>query len=76
MSRKEVWVRFLLACHRTHPELAAGVQAAVEAECARSKLPPLVSVDEMDQCIKQLEGTPLVDVQRGYKPVELPIKLN
>jgi catalase len=75
VTRKEVVVRFLLACHRTLPALAQGVYAELVKECERAQQKPNVDWEEIQQCAKQLEGKPLVDVSNGYRPAPLPISL-
>lgn len=75
VSRKVVWARWLLACHRTSPKLAAGIMDALTAECKRAGCTPLLSPEELNKCIDAVSGKPLVDVTNAYAPIVLPIKL-
>jgi catalase len=70
ISRKEVIVRWLLACYRTHESLALGQLVALAAECKRCGKEPRITEDELMHFVKATADKPLVDAV--YKPIALP----
>lgn len=69
VSRKEIVVRWLLACHRTDEALALQQVAALQTECARSGHKAAITVDDLMSFVKEVDGKPLVNAV--YMPVAL-----
>jgi len=69
VSRKEIIVRWLLACYRTHETLALGQIAALKAECGRVGCKVPITEEELMNFIKETDGQPLVNAV--YMPIAL-----
>lgn len=69
VSRKEIVVRWLLACHRTHESLANGQIAALKEECARSGHQAPITEEQLKRYVAEVDGKPLVNAV--YMPIAL-----